>query len=159
MLCLHPRTRRQGFSGRIHMSHLKSLKEHCSVPVIGSGDLFTPEDARSMFQASSCDAIMFARGALGNPFIFRATRELLGGTPQSLPPTPKEKLETALQQLSLTVTFKGEQRGCKDMRKHFCYYSKGIPGAAELRARAVHAERIQDYQNLVERFLHSSGFM
>ena len=153
MLCLHPRTRTQGFSGQAQTSHLKTLKSYSAVPVIGSGDLFTPEATRSMFRASGCDGVMFARGALGNPFIFRATWELLSGKRQSPPPTPKERLETALQQLRLTVTFKGEQRGCKDMRKHFCFYSKGIPGAAELRAQAVRAESVEDYQNLVERFL------
>jgi nifR3 family TIM-barrel protein len=159
MLCLHPRTRTQGFSGRAQVSHLRSLKEHSGVPVIGSGDLFTPEDARSMFRASCCDGVMFARGALGNPFIFRATRELLTGKRQSPAPTARERLETALQQLRLTVTFKGEQRGCKDMRKHFCYYSKGIPGGAELRAQAVRAESVEDYQNLVEKVFGSNGFM
>ncbi len=159
MLCLHPRTRTQGFSERAQMSHLKTLKGHSSVPVIGSGDLLTPEDARSMFRASGCDGVMFARGALGNPFIFRATWELLSGKRGSPPPTTKERLETALQQLKLTVTFKGEQRGCKEMRKHFCYYSKGIPGAAELRARAVRAESVEDYQKLVEKFFSPNGFM
>jgi len=159
MLCLHPRTRTQGFSGQAQISHLKALKGHSDVPVIGSGDLFTPEDARSMFRASGCDGVMFARGALGNPFIFRATRELLSRKRGGPPPTTKERLETALQQLKLTVTFKGEQRGCRDMRKHFCYYSKGIHGAAELRARAVRAESVEDYQILVEKFFRANGFM
>jgi len=101
---------------------------------------------------------MFARGALGNPFIFRATSELLSGQQSSPPPTPKERLEIALQQLRLTVTFKGELRACKDMRKHFCHYSKGIPGAAELRTRAVRAESVEDYQNLVEKVFGLNGF-
>jgi nifR3 family TIM-barrel protein len=158
MLCLHPRTGKQGFSGRAQMSHLKTLKSYSGIPVIGSGDLFTPEDARNMFQASGCDGVMFARGALGNPFIFRATSELLGGKRSSPPPTPGERLETALQQLRLTVTFKGELRACKDMRKHFCHYSKGMPGAAELRSRAVRAESVEDYQNLVEKVFGPNGF-
>ena len=158
MLCLHPRTRKQGFSGRAQMSHLKTLKSYSGIPVIGSGDLFTPEDARNMFQASGCDGVMFARGALGNPFIFRATSELLGGKRSSPPPTPEERLETALQQLRLSVTFKGELRACKDMRKHFCHYSKGMPGAAELRSRAVRAESVEDYQNLVEKVFGPNGF-
>ena len=159
MICLHPRTRTQGFSGRAQMSALKTLKSYSGIPVIGSGDLFTPEDARSMFQASGCDGVMFARGALGNPFIFRATSELLSGKRSSPPPTAKERLETALQQLRLTVTFKGELRACKEMRKHFCYYSKGIPGSAELRTRAVRAESVEDYQNLVEKVFSPNGFM
>jgi tRNA-dihydrouridine synthase len=102
---------------------------------------------------------MFARGALGNPFIFKATRELLNRKSSSPPPTPKERLETALQQLRLTVNFKGELRACKDMRKHFCHYSKGIPGAPELRAQAVRAESVEDYQNLVDKVFCQNGFM
>jgi nifR3 family TIM-barrel protein len=79
MICLHPRTRSQGFSGRVRVSDLKELKNHCSVPVVASGDLFTPEDALRTFQQTGCDGLMFARGALGNPFIFRAAKRRLAG--------------------------------------------------------------------------------
>jgi len=152
MVCLHPRTRSQGFSGRARVSELKDLKSHCSVPVIGSGDLFSPEDALRIFRETGCDGLMFARGALGNPFIFTATKKLLAGeNPGPAPATPAgpERLQTALQQLRAAVEFKGEARACKEMRKHFCYYTKGITGGAELRARAVRAESIEDYMNLV----------
>ncbi len=152
MICLHPRTRSQGFSGRARVSELKELKTHCSVPVVGSGDLFSPADALRVFQETGCDALMFARGALGNPFIFAAAKSLLsGGDADSAPrpPAGPERLETALQQLRVAVRFKGEARACKEMRKHFCHYSKGLTGGAELRARAVRAERVEDYVNLV----------
>jgi tRNA-dihydrouridine synthase len=92
---------------------------------------------------------MFARGALGNPFIFTATKELLAGEDPSPVPAGPERLQTALQQLKVSVGFKGEGRACKEMRKHFCYYSKGLRGGAELRARAVRAQRVEDYVRLV----------
>jgi tRNA-dihydrouridine synthase B len=149
MVCLHPRTRSQGFSGRARLSELKDLKARCSVPVIGSGDLFSPADALRVFRESGCDGLMFARGALGNPFIFKATKELLNGEDPGTAPAGPGRLQTALQQLEAAVAFKGEARACKEMRKHFCYYSKGIPGGAELRARAVRAKRVEDYLNLV----------
>ena len=149
MVCLHPRTRSQGFSGRARLSELKDLKARCSVPVIGSGDMFSPADALRVFRESGCDGLMFARGALGNPFIFKATKDLLNGGDPGTAPAGPERLQTALQQLELAVAFKGEARACKEMRKHFCYYSKGIPGGAELRARAVRAKRVEDYLNLV----------
>jgi tRNA-dihydrouridine synthase len=117
--------------------------------VIGSGDLFSPEDAVRIFLESGCDGLMFARGALGNPFIFTATKQLLEGEDPCSAPTVRLRLETALQQLEVAVRFKGEVRACKEMRKHFCYYSKGIPGGAALRARAVRAERVEDYVELV----------
>ena len=94
MVCLHPRTRSQGFSGRARVSELKELKTHCSVPVIGSGDLFSPEDALKVFRESGCDGLMFARGALGNPFIFTATKELLAGSDPGPAPTARLRLET-----------------------------------------------------------------
>ena len=149
MICLHPRTRSQGFSGHARVSELKELKIHCRIPVIGSGDLFTPEDAVHVFRQTGCDGLMFARGALGNPFIFKATKNWLSGEDPAGAPTGPERLETALEQLELTVKFKGESRACKEMRKHFCYYSKGMRRGAEFRARIVRAERVEDYLNLV----------
>jgi tRNA-dihydrouridine synthase B len=152
MVCLHPRTRSQGFSGRARVSELKELKTHCSVPVIGSGDLFSPADALRIFRETGCDALMFARGALGNPFIFAAAKSLLSGGDAAPAPTPQtgpERLQTAVQQLRTAVRFKGETRACKEMRKHFCYYSKGLTGGAEFRARVVRAERVEDYLDLV----------
>jgi tRNA-dihydrouridine synthase B len=148
MVCLHPRTRSQGFSGRARISELKELKAHCSVPVLGSGDLFAPEDALNVFRETGCDGLMFARGALGNPFIFKATKEVLaGGDPSA--PTAAQRLAAALQQLEIAVALKGEARACKEMRKHFCYYSKGMPRGAEFRARAVRANRTEDFLKLV----------
>jgi len=153
MLCLHPRTRSQGFSGRARIEELKTLKASCGVPILGSGDLFNPEDAPAMFAETGCDGIMFARGALGNPFIFTETKQLLGAKIPPIPIDPKRRLYTALDQLERTVAFKGEARACKDMRKHFCYYTKGIAGGAELRAQIVRAECAAEYRDLVERYL------
>jgi nifR3 family TIM-barrel protein len=152
MVCLHPRTRSQGFSGHARIFELKDLKMHCSVPVIGSGDLFTPEDALRMIRETGCDGLMFARGAMGNPFLFKAARKLLAGELPGQPPTGAERLQTAMKQLMHAVRFKGEVRACKEMRKHFCLYSKGIPGGAEFRARAVRAEGVEDYRKLVSEF-------
>ncbi len=152
MVCLHPRTRSQGFSGRARVWELKELKTNCSVPVIGSGDLFSPEDALELFRVSGCDGLMFARGALGNPFIFSATKALLSGIdpePSTAAAAGRQRLETALEQLKVAVAFKGEARACREMRKHFCHYSKGIRGGSVLRARAVRAKRVKDYLDLV----------
>jgi nifR3 family TIM-barrel protein len=152
MICLHPRTRSQGFSGRARISEIGELKTRCTVPVVGSGDLFTPEDGAKTLRETRCDALMFARGALGNPFIFNEVKDLLAGREPGLRPDGAERLHTALHQLSIAVSFKGEARACREMRKHFCYYSKGMRGGAELRARAVRAERVEDYRNLVAEF-------
>jgi tRNA-dihydrouridine synthase B len=158
MICLHPRTHSQGFSGRARIFEVTALKEQSGVPVIASGDLFTPEDALRIFRETGCDGLMIARGALGNPFIFSAVKKLLAGGQSKPAPTELERLQTALRQLEIAVAFKGETRACKEMRKHFCYYSRGMRGGAVLRARAVRAESVENYRKLVAEFSEPKQF-
>jgi tRNA-dihydrouridine synthase len=139
--------------------------------VIGSGDLFTPEDALRMMQETGCDGVMFARGALGNPFVFGQTRRLLrraasGSSTAGPPPDDeaaepwqvpvRERLETALEHLRRSASFKPEAVACREMRKHFCYYCRGIPGAAEIRRRIVAAASIREYREIVKEYLDRS---
>lgn len=149
MVSLHPRTRAQGFTGCADLSHLKSLKASIAVPVIGSGDLFSPEDAQRMFARTGCDGVMFARGAIGNPFIFSRTRALFEDG--RLPPDVQasEKLETALEQLLLMCGYKSEPIACREMRKHFAHYVRGLSNAADLRRAVNHAESVADYKKII----------
>ncbi len=156
LVTLHPRIRAQGFGGRVFLEHLRELKEAVGVPVIGSGDLFAPEDAVAMRQATGCDGVMFARGALGNPFIFAAARALLEGRVPPPPPGAAERLATALRQLERAVLLYGETTACREMRKHLCAYTRGLPGGAELRRRAVRAESLEGYRRLVAEHLRSA---
>ncbi len=153
MITLHPRTRSQAFTVKIDLSHLKALKELIPLPIIGSGDLYLPENALRMVRETGCDGVMFARGAVGNPFIFSRTRKLFSGGKADPPPEPVERLKTALEQLLLASRLKGEGAACKEMRKHFSAYTRGVPGAARLRAEIVRAKQISDYENLVNNFL------
>lgn len=152
LVSLHPRTRAQGFRETASLSHIRELKEKIEAPVIGSGDLYCAEDALKMLSETSCDGVMFARGALGNPFIFAQTRALFRGR-HCPAPTAEEKLSTALRQLSLAVQMYGEARACREMRKHFCAYTKGLPGGSGLRRRIVHAASQVEYQRLVDEHL------
>jgi len=153
LITLHPRTRSQGFSGKPCLEHLRVLKGQLEVPLIGSGDLFSPQDALAMLVETGCDGVMFARGALGNPFIFAQTQRLFASG-QILPaPDAETKLRTALRQLELSIALKGEARACREMRKHFCAYSRGLPDSAALRQRTVQARRRSDYERLVEEYL------
>ena len=150
---LHPRTAKQGFSGTAQWDQIRILKRNITVPVVGSGDLFTCEDAASMLHRTRCDAVMFARGALGNPFIFQHTRTRLdeGSTPPKT--DPEERLLTALDHLSAAVEMKGERIASREMRKHFCAYTKGLPNSSRLRAGAVRAACRNDYETLVREYL------
>ena len=149
-ITMHPRTRAQGYEGKADWNALKELVSFVSgrVGVFGSGDLFSPEDARAMFETTGSDAVMFARGAMGNPFIFTKTKALL--TTGSYEDVGIEaRIDAGFRELKLLIEDKGEACACKEMRKRFCAYTKGIPGGAELRAKLVHASSEADYRAIV----------
>jgi nifR3 family TIM-barrel protein len=156
LITLHPRTRSQGYGGRSDWSHIADLASRLRVPVAGSGDLYTPEDAGRMFRETRCAAVMFARGAMGNPFIFAAARAFLLGRGYT-PPSPGERLAAAFRHLLLLAEDLGEKAACLEMRKQFCAYTKsgggpGIPGGSRLRERLVHAATIADYRAVLDEY-------
>ena len=148
-ITLHPRTRAQGYDGKANWDYLAELVQLVKkrAAVFGSGDVFKPEDAKRMLEQTGCDGVMFARGAMGHPFIFRQTRELLEtGTYSEIP--LKERLLSGFEELSILIEDRGEKIACKDMRKRFCAYSKGIEGGALLRQKIIHAETRADYEKI-----------
>jgi nifR3 family TIM-barrel protein len=158
MVSLHPRTRAQNYGGRSDWTRIADLVSRLPVPVTGSGDLFTPEDAERMLRETGCAAVMFARGAMGNPFIFRETRSLLtGGSYTPLP--PEERIKAGFRHLEGLVRDLGEPGACREMRKHFCAYTRGgagrpsLPGSAALRNRLVRAGTVEDYRRILGEFL------
>ncbi|MGP1576999.1 MAG: tRNA dihydrouridine synthase DusB [Treponema sp.] len=149
-LTLHPRTCAQCYGGNADweiLAELVSLVSQYSIPVFGSGDLFTPEDAEKMLHTTQCTGIMFARGAMGNPFIFKQTKELLQkGLYADIP--LNEKIATAQKELMLLCREKNEQTACREMRKRFAAYTKGLPGSGKIRERIVHAASIAEYERI-----------
>ena len=162
-ITIHPRTRAQGYEGHSDWSIMKELVELVKnweirqgegrhIPVFGSGDLFKPEDARKMLLETGADAVMFARGAMGNPFIFRDATSLL--TEGSYEPVPaEERVKTGFAELERLAQETSEQHACLEMRKRFAAYSKGISGGAALRAKIVHAATIQDYKDIFSQYI------
>ncbi len=152
---LHPRTRSQGYEGTANWSLIAQLTAHArsaapQIPIFGSGDLFSPEAARDMLKETGCDGVMFARGAMGNPFIFAQTRALLeNGEYAEIP--ADIRLAAGWNELALLVKDAGERTACREMRKRFCAYSKGIDGGATLRTELVKAETIADYREIFVR--------
>lgn len=155
LISMHPRTRSQGYSGKVSLEYLSRLKAAVSVPVFGSGNLFSPKDAQRMLNETGIDGILFARGAIGNPFIFEQTRKLLQYSDPGSSPSLKEIISTALLHLQKSINYKGERIACKEMRKHIGSYTKGLPGAAALRREAVKALTFQDYKDLFENYRHT----
>jgi nifR3 family TIM-barrel protein len=150
---LHPRTRAQGFTGRADWTQIAELKRRLGAPVFGSGDVFSADDALRLARETGCDAVLLARGALGNPFLFAEARRLFAGLPPAPAPSPAERLQAALRQLSGAVRLYGESTACREMRKHFCAYTRGLPGGARLRSLAVAALTVADYQALAAEYL------
>ncbi len=145
MLTLHARTRSQGYSGKADWSAIKKLKEEFKDTVIfGSGDIFSPEDVKSFFETTRADGVMIARGAIGNPFIFRQSLDLLqNGTYE--PATTTEMKETLLRHFDYLRAFEGGRIAVKEMRKHACAYLKGVPGASKVKDLIVRAQSREEY--------------
>ncbi len=155
LVTLHARTRAQGFGGKVNLEHIRALKEACPVPVFGSGDLFSPQDCLTMLEKTKCDGVMIARGCLGNPFIFEQTEALLLAEGKSPSVDAGIRLQAALEHLKMLSDSVGEAKACRDMRKHFVAYTKGMEGGAIIRQSVVNAETIADYQEIVESYLRA----
>jgi len=150
-VALHPRTRSQGFSGRADWEHIRRLKESVTVPVIGSGDIFSAEDALAMQAQTGCDALMIGRGGYGNPWLIRdILRRQRGEAP--LTPTAGERAEIALWHLELFRETFGEAKTVSDMRKHLCWYCRGLSGAATFRSAVNHAPSVSELLRLTEEY-------
>jgi nifR3 family TIM-barrel protein len=148
---LHPRTRAQMFGGQADWQQLKELKEALSIPVIGSGDLFCAEDVKTMFVQTGCDAVMIGRGGYGNPWIIGQALDLLAGRPVTQP-TLAKRLEVARSHFNLCLETFGPQKTLAQMRKHFCWYVKGIENAAGFRAAINQTVTIEEMSILLEDF-------
>jgi tRNA-dihydrouridine synthase B len=130
---IHPRTKIQGFSGTADWSRIKELKARLSIPVIGNGDINSPEDAKRMFDETGCDSIMIGRAAVGNPWIFKQVKGYLENG-QLLPkPEPHEKIELALRHFDMMVEYYGLPRAIFKMRSQLCWYLRGLPKSSEIK--------------------------
>lgn len=156
-ITLHGRTRAQGYEGKADWNILAELVKYVKsvndkIPVFGSGDAFTPEDAKRMLETTNCDGVMFARGAMGNPFIFTRTKEYLK-TGNLIDLSIKEKIQAGFRELALLQEDFGELGACLEARKRFCAYSKGIEGSAALRKEIVEAKTIEEYKKIFAPYL------
>lgn len=133
LITVHGRTREGRFSAPINFDEMARIKASVKIPVIGNGEIFTAADCRRMLERTGCDGIMCGRGAMGNPWIFKAIRSELYGE-EYTPPTDRERVETAVRQLDLTVAHKGEKIGVLQCRGQLSWYLKGIRNSASARA-------------------------
>ncbi len=137
-LTVHGRTREQFYSGKVDLDIIRDVKRAVKIPVNGSGDVFSPEDAERMAEYTGCYGVMVARGALGDPFIFREIKQYIETGRYDLP-TKEERIETAIRHIRMAAADKGDELAVKEMRKQLSLYIKGMPGCAQTRERLVRA--------------------
>jgi len=153
-LTLHARTRTQMFTGKANWDEIARLVEALDVPVIGNGDVNSPADVLAMKRHTNCAGIMIARGAFGNPWVFQQGRALLAGLPLPPAPTPEERFATALEHARLALRLQGDTRKTAlEFRKHFGWYTKGVPGASQLRERLFQIESMAEAEAVFADYL------
>lgn len=152
-IALHGRTRQQYYSGTADWDIIRQVKEAVSIPVIGNGDIFTPEAAKRMMEETGCDGVMVARGAQGNPWLFAQIKAYLSGNEVPEKPPLSEVIAMILRHADLEIAYKGEFTAIREMRKHTAWYVAGYPGAAKLRSAVNEVSTREQLEELLYRYL------
>lgn len=148
-ITVHGRTVKQGYTGKVSVDGIRDVVKSVDIPVIGNGDIVTPEDAVNMFEKTGCAAVMVGRGAMGNPFIFRDIKSRIFDGVSNCAPSDEEKIQTALEHIALIVKYKGEHAGIKEARKHAVWYIKGMKNSVDVKRRVTLAETFAEMKGLL----------
>jgi len=153
---IHPRSADQGFSGAADWSVIETLKKNLHIPVIGSGDIRSPEDARRITTTTGCDGIMVGRAALGNPWIFKDIISCLEEQKSSLLPLPGERERVIIYHMNMEIDYFGENLGVRNFRKHLLWYTKGLRRGSLFRETVGRMHDKNMMYDAIHRFFYSA---
>lgn len=151
-ITIHGRTREEFYTGKVDLEIIKKVKESVTIPVIGNGDIISPQTAKQMIECTGVDGIMIGRAALGNPWIFSQIIAYLKDGTILEEPTNKEKLKIILNHIQLVIQEKGESIGIKELRKHMSWYIKGLKDASKLRVEINKIETHKELENTLKEY-------
>ncbi|WP_129595730.1 tRNA dihydrouridine synthase DusB [Anaerophilus nitritogenes] len=155
-IAVHGRTREQFYTGKADWNIIKEVKNSVSIPVIGNGDVLSIEDALKMKKMTNCDGIMIARGAQGNPWIFRRISHYMKTGEILAEPTIEEKINMMMKHLYLFIEYKGEYVAVREMRKHIGWYLKGVRNSSIIRGKLNTLQTKEDIKEMLQKILEYS---
>lgn len=152
-IAVHGRTREQFYSGTADWEIIRQVKEAVKIPVIGNGDVTSPEKAKQMLEETGCDGVMIGRAAQGNPWLFAQIKTYLESGTILEKPSVQEVRQMMLRHARMQIAYKGEYIGVREMRKHISWYTSGYPNSAKLRGAINAVETYEELEQLLmERF-------
>ncbi|MCX8131236.1 MAG: tRNA dihydrouridine synthase DusB [Clostridia bacterium] len=153
-IAVHGRTREQFYIGKADWDIIRQVKSSVTIPVIGNGDIGSPEDAKRMLEYTGCDAIMVGRGAQGNPWLFKRILYYLNSGEHLPEPTADEKINTIIRHMRMLVDLKGEHTGVCEMRKHIAWYIKGMRNSTYVKEKVFRINSKDEIIELLYEYLH-----
>jgi nifR3 family TIM-barrel protein len=155
LIAIHGRTRTDMYSGRVDLDIIKAVKEAVKIPVIGNGDIKSPEDAKMMIEYTNCDGVMIGRGLMGNPWLIKQTVDYLETGNYEREISIATKKAYLLKHLDNLIKYKGEHIAILEMRTHGAWYVKGLPGATKIKTQIVHAKSVEEIVDIINNYFDS----